>query len=675
MTVIESVYAAIQWLRDQRHAGSVRPWTIAVPACVPYVPLLLRFLPLAEVRGVEVRVPGGVPFRGTGAYPRWAAFHAALAGNLSAEHLAALLPYLRRGLGDRPPGVGSSLPRIAPSRALALLHATGADARDGGPTRWAARIEALLARATSSAASAAKKSSGDARRLATVARQRWERVARELRPIVPALRELDTLADLLGESRTADELIEPYLAFARRWLAAPLRPSEWQDLERKLRAWAQESSGAVRGRGFVTAVHDVLGQLAVEPEPVEAPDVIVTTAVPPASSGPVFSMQRASDEDAYAAGVRVDRPIERGESHSRAGDLLFDGDDTARKSTTRSQPSAPLAPAGTAVVTPDSLRGLGACAERPLSATALPMLLACPYRFLLERVAHVHPVPTPTSTGSLDSVAAGILVHTAAARCLAQFGNAFAQREGRLEDWLEAAEQLVAATVAEVLVDLPLWGEAVQEEALAQVRNMVQQLLASEWRQPPSKFVAVEWRFGEPQGVEVTLATTPVFVRGAIDWVVQAHDDGMVVRELKTATGGLAARSRVPARQLLQLGAYVLALESARVVDAPVARAELVLLGPDGVRRACLVQGSLCELRERTGRALEVARNLIDSGLFPRTPAASDCARCPFLAHCGEDAAARSAQALAATSNPALADFLRWRTREALEFEAPLEDA
>jgi hypothetical protein len=224
-------------------------------------------------------------------------------------------------------------------------------------------------------------------------------------------------------------------------------------------------------------------------------------------------------------------------------------------------------------------------------------------------------------------------------------------------------------------VDLPLWGEAVQEGALAQVRNMVQQLLASEWRQPPSKFVAVEWRFGEPQGVEVTLATTAVFVRGAIDWVVQAHDDGVVVRELKTATGGLAARSRVPARQLLQLGAYVLALESARVVDAPVARAELVLVGPDGVRRACLVQGSLCELRQRTGRALEVARNLIDSGLFPRTPAASDCARCPFLAHCGEDAAARSAQALAATSNPALADFLRWRTREALGFEASLEDA
>jgi hypothetical protein len=204
---------------------------------------------------------------------------------------------------------------------------------------------------------------------------------------------------------------------------------------------------------------------------------------------------------------------------------------------------------------------------------------------------------------------------------------------------------------------------------------MVQQLLASEWRQPPSKFVAVEWRFGEPQGVEVTLATTSVFVRGAIDWVVQAHDDGVVVRELKTATGGLAARGRVPARQLLQLGAYVLALESARVVDAAVARAELVLLGSDGVRRACLVQGSLCELRQRTGRALEVARNLIDSGLFPRTPAASDCARCPFLAHCGEDAVARSAQALAATSNPALADFLRWRTREALEFEAPLEDA
>ena len=675
MTTVETLYAAIQWLRDQRRADSARPWNLVVPTCVPYVPLLLRSLPLAGVRGVEVRIPGGVPFRGTGAYPRWAAFHAALAGNLSAEHLAALLPYLRRGLGDRPQGPGASLPRIGASRALALLHFTGADPCAGGPTRWAARVEALLARAARSAATAAQASQAEARRLATVTRQSSERIVRELRPILPALRELDALADLLLEDRTAEQLIEPYLAFARRWLAAPLRPSEWQDLERKLRAWARESSGAVRGRGFVTAVHEVLARLAIEPEPVEDPDVVVTTTVPPAPSGPVFSMQRASDEDAYAAGASVDRSIERDESHSRAVDLLFDGDDTARKSTTRSQPSATLAAASTAVVTPESLRGLGACAERPLSATGLPMLLACPYRFLLERVAHVHPLPPPTSTGSLDAVAAGILVHTAAARCLAQFGNAFAQREGRLKDWLEAAEQLVAATFAEALVDLPLWGEAVREAALAQVRNMVQQLLANEWRQAPSKFVFVEWRFGEPRGVEVTLAATSVFLRGAIDWVVKARDDGVVVRELKTANGRLAARSRVPARQLLQLGAYVLALESSRVFGDAVARAELVLLGEDGVRRACLVQGSLCELRERTGRALEVARNLIDSGSFPRTPAASDCARCPFLVHCGEHAAARSAQALAATSNPALAEFLRWRTREALEFEAPLEDA
>jgi hypothetical protein len=65
-------------------------------------------------------------------------------------------------------------------------------------------------------------------------------------------------------------------------------------------------------------------------------------------------------------------------------------------------------------------------------------------------------------------------------------------------------------------------------------------------------------------------------------------------------------------------------------------------------------------LRRQTREWLRVAAGLLRTGAFPRTPNAEDCALCPFLPACGEEAHGRSARKLDAhAADAAVAAFAR----------------
>jgi len=51
-------------------------------------------------------------------------------------------------------------------------------------------------------------------------------------------------------------------------------------------------------------------------------------------------------------------------------------------------------------------------------------------------------------------------------------------------------------------------------------------------------------------------------------------------------------------------------------------------------------------LRRQTGEWLAIARQLLGTGSFPRTPNAADCLFCPFVPACGEGAHQHSAAKL-----------------------------
>jgi len=67
-------------------------------------------------------------------------------------------------------------------------------------------------------------------------------------------------------------------------------------------------------------------------------------------------------------------------------------------------------------------------------------------------------------------------------------------------------------------------------------------------------------------------------------------------------------------------------------------------------------------LRRQTRAWLRVAAGLLRAGAFPRTPNAEDCALCPFVPACGEDAHGRSARKLDAdAADAAIAAFVRMK--------------
>ncbi len=283
-------------------------------------------------------------------------------------------------------------------------------------------------------------------------------------------------------------------------------------------------------------------------------------------------------------------------------------------------------------------------AQHPISASALTMLLGCPFRFLLERVLHLTKPTSRPSADVLDAAVYGSLFHTAAERFYHEAGTAVCRREGNLEHWVARAQDIAAAAFEELREEYPLRGADGIARERGRLLRQVEQLVTYEWRGPRREFLESELTFGEPAAVSLHVPSGEVlYVRGKIDRIDRL-DQGLAVRDLKTGRVRDFGEEPINAARDLQIGLYVLALESSGYGGMPVSHAAYVHPSAAQEPDRAFSGAHLDILRQQTREWLGIARQLLAAGLFPRTPNTEDCVYCPFVPACGEGAQQRSAE-------------------------------
>ncbi|MCX8070862.1 MAG: PD-(D/E)XK nuclease family protein [Candidatus Binatia bacterium] len=495
--------------------------------------------------------------------------------------------------------------------------------------------------------------------------QEAQRVIRELRPILPALRELDSLADALTRGGTLTELLDRYWSFARKWLVMPM-PAETRNAVREaLRPPAVEGEEGVAGGEFLHWLSRRLNALVIPGNQMLDPHVVVMTGFPERGAEPLFVMPRGDDEEAFAR--TPDQSPHGALPHATSAsetvtNRQWNSSLANGRAGTRERKA--LAPAKLLFleIDPAWLQDWGSRAGRPVSATGLALFLSCPYRFALERMARLQPPAPHLHTARISPHVFGELVHGGVEAFLRRSGAEFYRRVRDVFHWLECARGLVEDKFASFLDSYPLWGMEARTRELARLQVAVRKVILDEWNSQAGEFVAAELRFGEPVGVRLQVSQREFYVRGSIDWLIRLPE-GLAVRELKTVGQALGEAQGLDLRQGLQLGLYVVAAEAGALVEkGSVHEATILTVNPDRVQRTLIATTALQSLRETTERALGVMFSLVRTGFFPRTPAAGDCVRCPFFAHCGEEASGGVRQASKeAHLPPAVAEYVNWR--------------
>lgn len=308
--------------------------------------------------------------------------------------------------------------------------------------------------------------------------------------------------------------------------------------------------------------------------------------------------------------------------------------------------------------------GLG---ERPLSASAINILLSCPHRFMLERLMHLTQPATRPSSDAIDPIAYGSLFHAAVERFMGEAGAALCAREGKLDDWVDRARAIAAEEFDELCHVYPLRGADATERERSRLLRQMERLVDYEWHKPRREFVATELGFGEPEPVRLAVGDGELFVRGAIDRVDRIAPGALAVRDIKTGrVRDLIDEPMNPARDL-QIGLYTLALEASGGVER-VTEAAYVHPSVAQEQERSFTGSELDRLRQHTDSWLRTAHAILVTGAFVRTPNPSDCFFCPFVPACGDAAQRRSTLKLDALpeSHP-LAPFVRLKNERGEE--------
>jgi hypothetical protein len=342
--------------------------------------------------------------------------------------------------------------------------------------------------------------------------------------------------------------------------------------------------------------------------------------------------------------------------------------DTICRLVTTSEPGLPNGVEGTLAAPWSQSVPPGLEPEHPISASALTLLLGCPFRFLLERILHLAKPTSRPSTDVLDAAVYGSLFHTAAERFYHEAGAAVCGRADNLESWVARAQDIAAAAFEELREQYPLRGADGIARERGRLLRQIEQLVIYEWRGPRREFLESELTFGEPAAVPLHVPSGAVlYVRGKIDRIDRI-EHGLAVRDLKTGRVRDFGEEPINAARDLQIGLYVLALESSGYGGMPVSHAAYVHPSAAQEPDRAFTGAPLDLLRQQTREWLGIARQLLTGGLFPRTPNTEDCAYCPFVPACGEGAQRRSAAAFGRLP-PAhvLEPFVRFKQRRVEE--------
>lgn len=303
---------------------------------------------------------------------------------------------------------------------------------------------------------------------------------------------------------------------------------------------------------------------------------------------------------------------------------------------------------------PLAVETLGATAERPLSASALRMLLGCPQRFLLERMLGFRPRVDGAQGHRIDPASYGSLFHAVAQVFSLAHGADFGARRHDLAYWIEAIDAVACTAFDSFLTGYPLVGEGAIDLERRRLRRDARTFIEDDWDGGrPRRFVAVEREFGT-KDAPTTVATTagPLFVTGRIDRI-DVEGPLTVVRDLKTG------RARPRERDLfdpdvdldLQLALYVavaqrLAGEWGIPSDVAAAYVYVDHLSPSRERA---FRADRHALMAAGGRWFDLAMSLVREQSYVKTTDPADCRRCPFSAVCGDDASEAAAVVAEAT--------------------------
>ncbi|MGE3854639.1 MAG: PD-(D/E)XK nuclease family protein [Planctomycetota bacterium] len=287
--------------------------------------------------------------------------------------------------------------------------------------------------------------------------------------------------------------------------------------------------------------------------------------------------------------------------------------------------------------------------ERPVSASRLGMLLACPRRFHFDSVLRLREeFGPPEPIDRLPPREFGTQVHALIEHVMNETGAEgwsamradWSQRRTGVRDLLRLA---FMSRTANVPFSSPTVANRERDRVVEAAMLFLRHDLATA---RDATFVGCELAFGMSDddgspvpGLPITLRDDlQLFVRGRIDRVDRTPA-GLMVRDIKSGKGhpfrGNEARP-LPGVDL-QIGLYALVapqvVEGGQRVDS----AAYVYLGPGQAERRYGPDApfDVARLTNDTRNWLELAADLLLHGRFPRTPdPASDCRYCPFSGAC-----------------------------------------
>jgi RecB family exonuclease len=297
----------------------------------------------------------------------------------------------------------------------------------------------------------------------------------------------------------------------------------------------------------------------------------------------------------------------------------------------------------------DALSLPGIQPDRAISASALVTLLACPYRFFLERVLHLDAPSERPPMREIGQPYYGTLVHRVMEQFLREHGERFCRKDGTFEGWTDRILAVADRCFDEFGAEYPLLGDGTTATQRDRVRRDVRTLLQADWDSHlPLTFVGVEVPFGIPTPVGVALGDgRMLYLRGFIDRIDRKGGQ-LFIRDVKT--GRAKPRDDDPMHPSLDTQLVVYSLVAPALAGTAGGRVEL----------AAYTYPSLVSDRERAydgaadldallteGRAwLRRGADLLSARTFLHTADEGSCKYCPFVPVCGDDIHERSARKL-----------------------------
>jgi len=336
------------------------------------------------------------------------------------------------------------------------------------------------------------------------------------------------------------------------------------------------------------------------------------------------------------------------------------------------RPSGPLGPGDGVLGAGGPFPALpGLSPERPISASALGQLLACPRMFLMRRVLGWDEPAAAPPLRELDPASFGTLLHRVLEDLYRAHGADLVAGKRSLAHWSGVAGEIAGRRFEELLSEIPLVGEGVRRKELKRLLEAAGAFVAYDWKgRAGRRFVGVELSFGEPVPLVLRAGGETLHLRGYLDRV-DVEGDAALVRDVKS---GVAHPRRGPeegpvAHLDVQIGLYALAaraLAAAWGIPRKVVAAYAYASGRGEVQERHF-RGDPGTLERATEGWLATAAQLLASRSFPSAPDEDDCGYCPFRPLCGSEAPRRAREGLAeATSGP----LARYRSLKGLEEEA-----